>query len=126
MSDPRRISGWVGPVLVAVTLSELLNPGVWDKVSAPDTYQAGLLAFVAGLSIVRLHNRWTLEWPVVVTLVGWFALAAGLGRMFATQGALAGAANPRMTVALEVGLLLVGLFLCFKAFIGTDSGQKGD
>lgn len=90
MAGSRQVAGLVGPVLVAITVSELLNPGVWKDVSAPDTYQAGLLAFVAGLAILRAHNRWEMGWPVVVTLVGWF------------------------------GLMGVGVFLCFKAYARKD------
>ena len=66
MAESKQIAGLVGPILVVVTLSEIVNPRVWDTVSAPDTYQAGLLAFVAGFSIVRAHNRWTAGWPVVL------------------------------------------------------------
>jgi hypothetical protein len=120
MAESRQVAGLVGPVLVAVTLSEILNPGVWDNVSAPETYQAGLLAFVAGLAIIRAHNRWKLGWPVVVTLVGWFGLVGGLGRMFATRLALQGAADPVVTMPLKIGLLLVGFYLCFKAYGRND------
>jgi hypothetical protein len=122
MAESRQIAGLVGPILVVVTLSEIVNPRVWDTVSAPDTYQAGLLAFVAGFSIVRAHNRWTAGWPVVLTMVGWFGVVAGIGRMFATQMALNSAANPSTAMALEVLLLAIGLFLSFKAFGKTPGG----
>ncbi len=45
------------------------------------------MLFVAGLSIVRAHNRWKDGWPVLVTLMGWFAILGGLARMFAPAGA---------------------------------------
>ena len=37
--------------------------------------------FVAGLAIVRAHNRWVAAWPVLVTVLGWLALIGGLCRM---------------------------------------------
>jgi hypothetical protein len=87
MPDSKSIAGLVGPVLAAVTLSEILNAGIWRGVSAPVVYQAGLMAFVAGFAIVRVHNVWTWGWPVLLTLVGWFFIAGGLARMFFTEAA---------------------------------------
>jgi hypothetical protein len=49
----------------------------------PHVYLSGTLLFVAGLAIVRAHNSWTPGWPVLITLVGWIAMLAGLGRMAA-------------------------------------------
>jgi hypothetical protein len=34
--------------------------------------------FIAGLAIVRVHNRWTNGWPVLVTILGWL-FVLGLG-----------------------------------------------
>jgi hypothetical protein len=41
--------------------------------------------FVAGLAIVRAHNRWRADWTVLVTLSGWLALTFGAARMFAAS-----------------------------------------
>jgi hypothetical protein len=46
---------------------------------------SGVLMFVAGLAIVRAHNRWCADWTVLVTLSGWLALALGSVRMFAAS-----------------------------------------
>ena len=116
MSDSKYIASLVGPTLVALTLSEIANPDIWRGVSAPAIYQAGAMAFVAGLAIVRAHNRWTLGWAVVLTLVGWFAILGGLGRMFFTAAAQQSAADPSTAFAMEAALLGVGLFLTFKAY----------
>jgi hypothetical protein len=41
---------------------------------------------VPGLAIVYFHNRWTVSWPVLVTVMGWLSLVVGLLRMvFPTQ-----------------------------------------
>jgi uncharacterized membrane protein len=73
-----------------------------------------MLMFVGGLSIVRAHNRWVASWPVVLTLVGWFGIVAGLARIFLTSAAQQSA--PSMAVPFELGLILVGLFLTVQAF----------
>jgi hypothetical protein len=122
LSDSKKIAGLIGPTLIAVTSSEMLNPHVWDAIIEPVTYQSGMLLFVAGLLIVRAHNRWTVSWPVVVTLVGWFGVLAGLGRMFATEIAQQSAKNGSTALAFEIGLLAIGFFLTFKAYSREDTG----
>jgi hypothetical protein len=63
MADSRRIAGLIGPTLLALTISEAINVHIWSTNIAPVTYLNGLLLFVAGLSIVSVHNRWTSNWP---------------------------------------------------------------
>jgi hypothetical protein len=122
MANSNDVAGLVGPTVVAVTLSEIVNPDVWRAVTAPAVYQSGLLLFVGGLSIVRAHNVWTRRWPVVLTLVGWFGVVAGLGRMFATDLARQGAADASAAFAIEAVLLVVGAFLTFKAYAPAGGG----
>jgi hypothetical protein len=118
MPDSRYIAGLVGPALAAVTLSEILNADIWRGVTAPAVYQAGLMAFVAGLAIVRAHNVWAWRWPLLLTLVGWFFIAGGLARMFFTEAARQSAGDPAIAFATEAALLAVALFLTFKAYTG--------
>ncbi len=116
MPNSKQLAGLVGPILAAITLSEIVNPHIWTAVTGPVIYQAGMLAFVAGFSIVRAHNYWTTGWPVMITLVGWFGIFGGLGRMFATESALQAARNTSVAFAFEIVLLVIGLFLTFKAY----------
>jgi uncharacterized membrane protein YoaK (UPF0700 family) len=44
-------------------------------------YLNGMLLFIAGLVVLRLHRRWSRSWPAAVTLAGWLILVAGLLRM---------------------------------------------
>jgi predicted phage tail protein len=112
-AESKRIAGLVGPTLVALSASEALNYRIWNDNLAPVTYLNGALLFVGGLSIVRVHNRWTRGWPLLTTLVGWSAMALGLVRMFAPQ-----ARQPRRNAATD-GLLLAmfasGAVLTFQA-----------
>jgi hypothetical protein len=61
--------------------SEEIYFRIWETNTAPIIYLNGLLLFVAGLLIVRVHIRWTRSWPVMVTLVGWVAILGGLFRV---------------------------------------------
>ena len=91
MNTPKSLAGFIGPVLLAVTASEALNLRIWAGVSTPVVYLNGCLLLVAGLIIVRAHNVWSLRWPVLITLVGWLAMAGGLYRMFFPAAPQAGA-----------------------------------
>ncbi len=114
MTSSKQIAGLIGPTLIALTVSESLNLHIWATNLASVIYLNGTLLFVAGLSIVRVHNRWTRSWPVMVTLVGWVAILGGLFRMFAPQAHQGGQNIP--TYAVILLLFAIGVFLTFKAY----------
>jgi len=120
MENSKRIAGLVGPALVAMLVSEfpLVQPHLYDAQIPPVVYLSGTLLFVAGLAIVRAHNRWVRNWSVLVTLSGWFFLVLGLFRMFAAGQYQRSSANTGAPVfmVLEGVLLVVALFMTFKAY----------
>lgn len=120
MTDSKRIAGIVGPTMVAMLVSEfpLVQPHLYDAQIPPVVYLSGVLMFVGGLAIVRAHNRWVRDWTVLVTLSGWFFLLLGLFRMFAASTYQRGSASTSSTVvmALEGGLLLIGLAITCQAY----------
>jgi hypothetical protein len=118
MTNSKHIAGLIGPTLIALTISEAINLHIWANNVAPVTYLNGVLLFVAGLSIVRVHNLWIRGWPVAVTLVGWFAILLGLVRMFAPEAQPGGQNAP--TYAVIVVLLAIGSFLTFEAYSRED------
>ena len=89
-TDPRRLAGLIGPVLLALGATEAWNMDIYATQTAPVVYLNGTLLFVAGLALVRAHNRWSLRWPVLVTLTGWASLLVGLYRMAAPDAPQAG------------------------------------
>lgn len=42
------------------------------------TYLGGFITAVIGLAIVNYHNRWTKNWTVLITILGWLALVKGI------------------------------------------------
>ena len=115
MKTSRTIAGLAGPMLIALTISELLNPQIFDANIAPVTYLSGSLWFLGGLAILRSHNRWSRGWPVVVTIVGWFAVVLGAVRMFAPELAAQGASTGPTATVTQAVLLAVGAFLTYRA-----------
>jgi hypothetical protein len=124
MPNSKRIAGLVGPTLVAIIVSEfpLVQPHLYDAQIPPVVYLSGVLMFVGGLAIVRGHSYWTRDWTILVTLSGWFFLALGLFRMFAAGIYQRGSATTSATMfmVLEGLLLIVGLFMTFKAYSRDD------
>lgn len=125
MANSTHIAGLVGPTLIAISITEWINLGIFTAALGPSfgpfVYLNGTLLFVAGLAIVRAHNHWTRGWPVLVTLVGWVAMLVGLGRMRAPLSAQQVGLNPAVVYATLVALLAIGAVLTFKSYIRNES-----
>lgn len=116
MVNSKNIAGLLGPAIVAVTASETVNIHIWAGNTAAGIHFNGAVLFVAGLAIIRAHNLWVRGWPVLVTLAGWFIMPLGLFRMFFPELQLE-AAKHISTVSMGTMLLLVvGIFLTYKAY----------
>ncbi len=126
LTTSRTIGGLLGPTFLAMGVSVLLNlgslPAMVEQVAHDPAliYVSGILLFVAGLAIVRVHNIWSGGWPVLVTALGWLALLGGLVRMFFPNrlaGIAAQFADSRGLLAgSAVVLLLLGAFLSYRAY----------
>jgi cytochrome bd-type quinol oxidase subunit 2 len=126
MTTSKTIASLIGPTLVAIAAGMLLNigsfPALAEQVSRDLAliFVSGILLFVAGLAIVRVHKRWTNGWPVLVTVLGWLFVLGGLARMLFPTGLAAIAAGiGQITGAIIAGaivLLGLGAFLSFKAY----------
>ena len=106
----------MGPTIVAMTLSEMVNIHIWVSNTAAGIHLNGALLFLAGLAVVRVHNHWPRSWPVMVTLVGWLSIILGLFRMFAPEWQLRAARETRVVMAGALAVLAVGIFLTIKAY----------
>jgi len=117
MSNSKHIAKLLGPFLIAMTISEMMTPRIWDTVPVTQTYLAGSLWLLAGLTIIRGHNYWTLSWPVLISIIGWFAILGGLSRMFFPEPVQQGSGNSLPVLAVQIVLLIIGVVLTFKAYI---------
>ncbi len=81
-----KLLGWY---LVITSLLMLLRPQAIQAFIKDYTTQPALMFFVAlitlifGLLLVLSHNHWVMAWPVIVTLLAWLTLIAGIVRLFA-------------------------------------------
>jgi multisubunit Na+/H+ antiporter MnhG subunit len=115
----------VGPSLIAILVSELplIQPHLYDAQTPPVVYLSGVLLFIAGLAIVRVHNAWARNWTALVTLCGWFSLLFGLVRMFAASSYLQAtqSSNSTMFVLLEGFFLAIALAITYKSYSDSSS-----
>ncbi|WP_331376029.1 hypothetical protein [Sinorhizobium chiapasense] len=120
----------LGPTFVAVAIGMLINLGMYETMIAealrPGTlfYLSGLLSLLAGLAIVNLHNRWQMDWRVIITVLGWLMTIGGIMRIALPQVAIAvgstiyGGRASTIVAALLTGAL--GAFLSFKGYMRRD------
>jgi hypothetical protein len=114
--NSKQLAGIMGPTIIALTTSETINAHIWATNIAANIYLNGALLFVAGLAIVRAHNYWGRNWPIVITIIGWFAILLGLFRMFAPQLQLQGAQNTTSITVFAMLVLATGIFLTVKGY----------
>lgn len=84
------------------------------------TFITGFVAFAIGGTMVLVHNHWTDPLAIVVSLVGWAALAEGL-LVLVRPAALLTLARPftRHQRAISVAALLFGAFMLVAGFTGS-------
>ena len=117
----------MGPTFVVIALGMLINLGTYESMIAEALhpgvvfYLSGLLSLLAGLAIVNLHNRWQVEWRVIITVLGWLMTIGGIMRIILPQFTVAVGATiysgraSTIVVALVVGTL--GAFLSFTGYV---------
>jgi uncharacterized membrane protein HdeD (DUF308 family) len=83
-------------------------------------YVSGILALVAGLAIVNLHNVWTKDWRTLLTLIGWFAVIDGILRVvvpeFIQRFDAWYIAQPGFLTVSGLIVLALGAFTSFKGY----------
>ncbi len=105
----------LGPILIALPISEFIHLKIWEDIHPTVTYLNGLILLTGGLIVVRLHNHWVADWTITITILGWLLMVGGLSRMFFPKQARI----EKNVIANGVIFLLLGLgiFLCVKAYL---------
>jgi hypothetical protein len=84
-------------------------------------YLFGLIDFAAGLAIVLVHNVWTMNWRVLVTLIGWLLLIRGAARVLITETLMGYAKslirNKQLYLVSGGVLVVLGLVLCYFGYV---------
>ena len=117
MINSRQLAQIIGPILSVMTLSEMINLSIWESNIPSVTYLNGVLLFVGGIAIIRVHNFWVRSWIILITLMGWLTAMLGVFRMFFPSAKQA-SENFSTNLALTT-LFVIGLFLTLKGYYPT-------
>jgi hypothetical protein len=116
----------IGPITLVVGLALAFNAAVFRALaeeflrSHALIFLAGLLTLASGLAIVLVHNVWTPDWRVTITILGWLFVISGVARTAAPQGVAAlGRSMLAKPLTLKLGAgfdLALGALLCYFGF----------
>jgi uncharacterized protein YjeT (DUF2065 family) len=73
----------LGLYFLSIGLVFIIHPGrlrkIYPQVMKDESFllMGGILALLIGAVIVSIHNIWVLEWPLIITLLGWWSLIKG-------------------------------------------------
>ena len=126
MSSSKLIAKLLGAILFVSGAGILLN-GEGYRATADEflrgvglIYMSGVMALLGGAAIVNLHNVWTRDWRLLVTLIGRFAVIDGILRVAVPQFIAAFDAwyidQPGFLVGSALIVLALGAFLSFKGY----------
>jgi hypothetical protein len=126
MQKSQAIARLIGPVFCAIGIGMLTNQATYRTMAGqflagfPFIYISGVLALVAGLAILNMHNVWTRDWRSLITALGWVMSAVGVYRIVAPQFVNFVGTSVLMHDGFFTGagivLLAIGGFLSFKGY----------
>jgi hypothetical protein len=117
IAQSRFFARLLGPSAIALAVTEALNSHIFAMSSPPVVYLNGTLMFIGGVAIVLNHNVWRLQWPILITLIGWQTAFVGLFRMVKPELALEQVRDGRVPInKVLVPLGLVGAGLCVQGY----------
>ncbi|MBI2049851.1 MAG: hypothetical protein HYT35_00105 [Candidatus Staskawiczbacteria bacterium] len=113
----------LGFSFIVMSLSLLINQKNIKKLfesveNEVGLFYSGLFHSVVGIAIILGHNLWVSDWRVVITLLGWFALAKGLGQLFFPEMALVIIKKTKNSQWLPYALLAAVVLGCFLIYFG--------
>jgi hypothetical protein len=120
------IARLLGPTFIALAIGIVLNGPFYTALMAEAThsptliYFSGLTALVSGLAVLTVHHSWKGGWRIIITVLGWLWVIAGLIRLIlpATTAALALEiyANPIVLLFAAAVMLILGAVLSFFGY----------
>ena len=127
MGNSMLIAKILGPYMVIVAIGILCNLKSYQKMmedflkNTALIYLGGVFALIVGLLIVLFHNVWMVGWQVIITIFGWIALIKGIWLIVFPNSVgkvtQAYQKRPGLLAAHLIVILIIGVFLMFKAYL---------
>jgi hypothetical protein len=116
----------IGPLFVVLGIGVLVNERLYadmigEAVLAPILiYLTGLLAFTAGVAMLNGYRAWTADWRVIITILGWIMVIAGVVRIVlptvTAVMALSLYSGPAAMTVVGIIVLALGGYLSFEGY----------
>jgi uncharacterized membrane protein len=123
------IARLIGPVFVVTGLGMLVNAKFYAAAVAEGAASpvliaiSGIATLLGGVAILNAHRAWTADWRVLVTIIGWVFVIAGLLRLilpkFVESAAPAVYSGPAAEIVAGAIILVVGAILSFAGYRAT-------
>lgn len=126
MTESLFLAKLIGLVIIIISGAMLFNKrdvnllfGIYKHPEA--VFLTGFLEVGLGLSIVLTHNIWVMDFPVVITVIGWMLLIRGVGRTFAPEKVAQALESfkkmgPNVFTGLMFIVLVFGVYLTYMGF----------
>jgi hypothetical protein len=115
----------IGPVFFVMGVAVLVNPRRTRQLgrefvdSEALIFLSGVITLPVGLAIVIVHNVWVIGWPVIITVIGWLAMLAGVARMLAFDRIRSiGRAMIERTSLFGVSGIVMAALRAYLAYVG--------
>ncbi|MBN9604361.1 MAG: hypothetical protein J0G33_15675 [Afipia felis] len=116
----------IGPTMTAIALAVLFNRDRFqayarDIIDHPVLLFLSSIVFLpAGIAIALVHNVWSSDWRVLITIFGWLLIVSSLIRLLAPGFVVTQARNivraPSMPAIAGGIWLVIGLIFCFFGY----------
>lgn len=121
------IAKLLGPIIFALAIPMIFAPKSTNTVTRafledkPLILISGILAMLAGLSIVNTYNAWKADWTIIITLFGWALTLGGASRIIMPHFVVNKVGNsmienPTATRVAGIVWLAIGILLSLKAY----------
>jgi len=117
----------IGPVFLAMGVAVIINPQRTRQMgrefvdSEALIFLSGIIALPVGLAIVITHNVWVVDWPVIITIIGWLSVIAGAVRivMSGTVKSIGRAMLDKTRYFAIPGAVMaaLGAYLCYWGYL---------
>ena len=116
----------IGWYLVVIGLFRICRPHLMQTILSEITQGhaafvvVATITFILGLLMVISHNIWVMDWPVVITVIAWVFLLAGIVRLFFPEFVMnrwrALGEHTGMLILYGVIAFVVGGFLLYHVY----------
>jgi hypothetical protein len=120
------IARLIGPLFAALGLGMLVNAtfyatAVGEGAASPVLIAiSGMATLLGGIAILNAYHAWTYDWRVLVTIIGWLFIIAGLIRLilpkFVETAAPAVYSGPAAGIVAGAVILVIGAVLSFAGY----------